>query len=196
MYQGIRPARQKKPNILYRLRIGLFCTETGNAGAQAALQLIVEAGALEITVDFQIAGSQHVIFIDKLQGPTSVTGRKIGAEVERAVLFDAACYKDARIGLPDGQFQVREAFVILEMDVVSRLMFFDKRRFQYKSFDFTVGYNIFKITYFGYKVLCFGIGGAACLKIGPDTRTQGAGFSDIDYRSPGISEYIYTGVGR
>src|SRR5439155_18332424 len=82
---------------------------------------------------------QLEILVDQFDRPPRIARRKERAEIQSAVFLDAPRDEDSRIRLVHRELQIRETLVILEMDVVARLVLLDQRRLEDQRFHFVVG---------------------------------------------------------
>src|SRR6267378_8079453 len=96
-----------------------------HARSEAALDLIFDTRPRAIAENRIGAGAQWKDFADDVDGLAQTVGRSKRPEVVSAVFDDAARHRDARPRMVrDFRAQVR--FVVLEPDVVARLVLLDQ----------------------------------------------------------------------
>ena len=191
--QLVRLPREKQFDVLDGAVVFRFAAKTGNAGPETALHLVVEAGPRKRSVDFQVACAQLEILVDQFDRPPRIARRKERAEIQSAVFLDAPRDEDSRIRLVHRELQIRETLVILEMDVVARLVLLDQRGREDQRFHFVVGKDVFQAGDFGNQAIRFWIQRAGFLEVRPNPAPQGAGFADINDFAPVVLIDVYPG---
>ena len=103
--------------------------------------MVIETGAVlfEICGKAPVTGWQTEHPVDGIDGLPRGKSAHIRAEI-RAVLRDMQLCGDARIGRI-GNLDIVIALVILQKDIVGRLMLFDERAFQHERFIFGSGHD-------------------------------------------------------
>src|SRR5436305_1635639 len=84
------PAGREEPRPVERRGGGLGRRQAGDAGPQAAVHVVVEAGARQVAVDLQLAGPRREELLDELDRLPRQAARQVRPEVVGAVLADAA----------------------------------------------------------------------------------------------------------
>ncbi len=105
-------------------------------GPEAALDLVFDARPRAVAEDRVGAGAQRKDFADDVDGLAQSVGRAERAEVAAAVLDDAAGDGDSRPGVI-GDLGAQVRFVVLQADVVARLVLLDQVVFEDQRFFFT-----------------------------------------------------------
>ena len=116
-----------------------------DAGTKAAFDVILQTRPRRFAVDLDVAGAQLERSIDYIDRFACKTCRQKGSEIKCAIALDATRDHHFRKRLVDGQLQMRIRLVVLEFDVVTRLVLFDERGFEDQRFDFIVGDDEFEI---------------------------------------------------
>jgi hypothetical protein len=107
--------------------------------------VILETRPRRLAVDLDIAGAQLKRAVDQIDRPARQTCRQKRSEIECAIALNAACDDDLRKWFVDRQLQMRIRLVVLEFDVVARLVLFDERRFENQSLDFVISDDEFEV---------------------------------------------------
>jgi hypothetical protein len=92
--------------------------------------VVFEAGPLQLSVDGNLARSQHEVLVDELERLVSETRRKKRTEVASPVIDDPPHEHSLGIRLVR-DLDVRVALVVLQMDVIARLVNLDEIRLEY-----------------------------------------------------------------
>ncbi len=93
--------------------------------------MILETRSRRFTIDLDVARAQLKRPVNQIDSPARETGRKERTEIQRAVALNTTRDHNFRKRLVNREFQVRVRLVVLKLDVVTRLVLFDERRFEY-----------------------------------------------------------------
>jgi hypothetical protein len=102
----------------------------GGAGGDAALDVVIEAGARVAAGDFFGTGAPGEELFGEVEGGTDGAGAGIGAEVAGAIVFDATGDGDARPGVLEVDLEVGVPLVVFEADVEEGLVALDEGGFE------------------------------------------------------------------
>jgi hypothetical protein len=174
------PAFEKHPHVAHRLGVLVRRAEALDARAEATLDVVFEAGARELAVDLDVAGAQLEGAVDEIDGTAREARGQERPEVERAVALDAARDHHAREGLVDRQFQVRVLLVILERDVVARLVLLDEVRLKHQRLDLRVRDDELKVGDAADELAGLRVVPAPRLEVGADAVAQILRLADVD----------------
>src|SRR6202166_4296782 len=108
--------------FLIRLRSGQIL----DTWAEAALDVVLEAGTRMKARQVNLAGRNQKIAMDEIDNPVSQIGREVWTVVEAAVLAEAAGHVDARPALAQRELHVGIGLVVAQQDIEARLTLFDE----------------------------------------------------------------------
>src|SRR5690606_37758554 len=118
----------------------------------------------------------------------------------RAEIFALGWLIPARIDDPrEPLFQnadVREGRVILQQDIVLRLVLLDEVVFEQKGIEFRLRQNVFNVLYLRNKAARLGMESCDLVEIAGNPFPYVLGFADIDQYAFRIEEFIYSGRAR
>jgi hypothetical protein len=164
-----------------------------DAGAEAALDVILQAGTRMGAREVHAATRNQEAFVNEMQNAASQAGGKERAEIERAVFFDAAGEIDAREFLAGGEFDVRVRFVVPQHDVELRLVALDEAVFEGQGFAGIVDDDSVEIGDFARQRAGLGIDPARFEEVAARAAAQRGSFADIDDLTAGVFEDVDAG---
>ena len=119
----------------------LFSARLAAAPAAACAHLVLKAGAIlaDVAREHAAAIRQSERFAERIDDAHRLPASAVGAEVFCPVRVRAVGKRKARIRLPPVETQERISLVILEKDVIARLVALDEGVFQHERFKFRLG---------------------------------------------------------
>ena len=110
-------AFEERARVVRGLGVALVGGESGDARPQAAMNVILQAGARMVAREVHGAGRDAEMFVNEVHDAVRQAMREVRAEVERAVFAQAARDVDARIFLEGGEADVGIGLVVAQQDV-------------------------------------------------------------------------------
>jgi len=110
--------------------------EARDAGAEATVNVILQARARVGTSEIDGAGWNEKTFVDEVKNTAREAGGKVRPEIKRAVFYDAAGEIDTGIFFGCGEFDVGIGFVVPKHDVELRVVLLDEIVFEREGFAF------------------------------------------------------------
>src|SRR6185437_14878005 len=108
--------------IAHGVAIRLRRREAFHAGAEAAMNVVLQARARMIAVEIDLATRQQEAAMDELDYAISEIARKIGAVIGGAILAQAAGDKDLWVALMQRELDIGICLVVAQEDVEARLL--------------------------------------------------------------------------
>jgi hypothetical protein len=171
-------ALQEERHLLDVARVGGRVGHA-DAGGQAAVHVVVEAGPVGVAGDGDLALAQGEEPVDQPQHVLDGTGGGVGAEVAPAVLDDAADDQHPRPGLV-GDLDVGVGLVVLQPDVEVRLVALDQLVLEDQRLGGRVGADHLEVGDLGHQGDRLGRQGAGRAEVGAHAVAQRGGLADVD----------------
>ena len=158
-----------------------------DAGRRAELDVVVQTGSFVLAGDDPIAGQIRENASEGIQGLVDGPGRRVGAEVSRAVITHLARHRHLGVRFGPMDLDVRIALVILEADVVLRPMLLDQIHLEDQRFQLRSHEDPFDVRNLPHQTPRLGILARIGVKVRPDAVPQADGLADVDDCPPGRS---------
>src|SRR6185437_15788740 len=97
-----------------------------NAWAEAALDVVLQAGTQVISREINLAGRNQKAAMDQIDNAVSQIAGEIRPVIDAAVFAQPARDVNARVALSQGQLDIRIGLVIAQKDVEAGLFLLDK----------------------------------------------------------------------
>ena len=178
------------------LQVFLLCLPP-DARACAVLQVILQAdvelaGPYVLGREVEVAGADGIQVLDEVEH--GIHGRQVavGSVVRRAVADDAAGLEDAReVFVLDADAGV--GLVVLQQDVVARLVFLDEVVLQQQGVFFGVDHDVADVGYLAHQYA--GLAGpVVAVEVGGDSPFQIFGLSNVDDGSFAVQVLVDAGA--
>ena len=124
--QVAAPAFEEHAHIVRGFRVAFVSDQAGDAGAEAAVNVVLQAGARMRAGQVHGAGRDQKMFVDQVNHLIRQARWEIGAEIHRAVFGQAAGDVDPREFLEGGVADVRVGFVVAQEDIEFRFILLDE----------------------------------------------------------------------
>jgi hypothetical protein len=122
------------------LGVGLGGGEAFDAGAEAAVDVVLETGAGMVAREIDLATGNEKAAMDELDDAVSEVAGKVRAVVGRTVFAQATRDEDFGIAVGEGELDVGVGLVVAEQDVEARMALLDEVVFEREGFVF-IGYK-------------------------------------------------------
>ena len=181
------------------LRVVVLLRLVADARRGALLDVVVEArlelAGLDVALgEVERARAELEEVLDGLQDELHVLHVGVGAEVLRAVLFDAARGEDAREALVlDADVGV--GLVVPEVDVVARLEALDEVVLEDQRLGLGVGDDDLDVLDLGDEDAQPLVGGTRLLEVAPHAAAEVLRLADVEHRALGVFVLVDAGAG-
>jgi hypothetical protein len=192
--QVVALAIEEEARIADGFRVLLVGTETRDARAEAAFNVVLQTGARMIARQIDIARRHHEALVYERKDAAREAGWKIGAEIECAVFLHFASEVDAGIFFVGRELDVWVGFVVEKTDVEFWLIILDEIVFEREGFPGVGEDDGIEIGDFAGERAGFRIRPAGFEEVGTDTAAEGGGFADVQDRARGVFEEVDTGA--
>ena len=135
------PAFQEQPHVAAPPGVGLIGGEPFDARAQAAVDVVLQAGLRVVARQIHLAGRHQKMAVDEVHQAVRQVAGEVRAEVGGAVLAQPPRHVDARILLA-GQLDVGIGLVVAQQDVEARLLLLDQVVLKRQRFFFVVDQDV------------------------------------------------------
>ena len=123
--------------------------------------------------EIHLARRHQKVAVDEVHQAVRQIGRKVRAEVSRAVLAQAARHVDARILLA-GELDVGIGLVVAQQDVEARLVLLDEVVLERQRFFFVVDQDVVDIARFGDQRAGLDVGQLVVGEVAADAQRAGS----------------------
>ena len=189
-------AFQKQLHVVHGFGVTLGSGESFDARAETAPDVVLQARPRMIAVQVDLARRNQKVAVNEIDDAIRQAGREVRAEVERAVLAQAARDVHARIALAHGQLDVGIGFVVAQQNVVARLLLLDEVVLERERFLLVVDHDVVEIDGLAQQRAGLGVLRRAFEKIRAHPRAQVLGLADIDDLALGVLVEIHAWRGR
>ena len=136
-------AFQQQARVTHGARVNLRRSQSLDAGAQAAMNVVLQTGAGVIAGEIDLATGNQEATVDQFDDAPGQAAGEVGAKVGGAVFQQSAGDKNFREAVAHGELDEGIAFVVLEQNVEARLALLE---------------NVFEIDGLAHKRAGFGVG--------------------------------------
>ena len=151
-------AFQQQARVTHGARVNLRRRQSLDAGAQAAMNVVLQAGARVIAGEIDLATGNQKAAMNQLNHAPSQAAGKVGAKVGGAVFQQATGDKNFGEAVAHGELDEGIAFVVLEQNVEARLALLDEVGFERQRLGLVADKNVFEIDGLAHKRAGFGVG--------------------------------------
>lgn len=149
--QLVSAAFKEEANVADSFGVGVGGDEAVDAGAEAALDVVLQAGARMIATEVDFAAGYEEAAVDEIDQAMGQVAREVGAEVGTAILPQTAGYEDLGITIVHSELDIRVGFVVAEQDVEAWLALLDEVVFKGKGFALVVDGDVFDVDGFPHE---------------------------------------------
>ena len=194
--QVVSPAFQKHFHVARGLRKTIVGGQAHDAGSQAAVDVILQAGAGMHAQQVHGATGNLEPFVNQMNDAIGQAGREVGAKIDRAIFLQAPGDVDARIFFVRRVFNVRVGLIVAQQHVKLGLVLLNEIIFERQSFALVVHHNRFDVGHHLHQSVRAGMGLTRVGEIGAHPGTQRPSLADVHHRRAGIAEEVHSGLQR
>ena len=129
-----RASFEKELHVADGLLVDLRCRQSFDARAQAALDVVLQAGARMVAGEIHLADGNQKAAVDQVDEAVGQIAGKVRAEVGAAILAQAAGDEDLGIAVAERELDVGIGLVVAQKDVEARLALLDEVVFKRERF--------------------------------------------------------------
>ena len=159
--------------------------EAFDAGAEAAADVVLQAGVGVFAVEVDFAGGDFELAVDEVGEAVGEVAGEVGTEVGGAVFAEAAGDEDAGDAFAR-EFDVGVGFVVLEEDVEAGLVLLDEVVFEGEGLFFVFDDDVVEVGGFGDEGTGFGFREAVVGEVVADAGAEVLRFADVDDVAEGV----------
>jgi len=157
-----------------------------NAGAEAAADVVLEAGARVVAGEIDLATGQEEAAMDEVDDAVGEIAGEVGTVVDAAVAAEAAGDEDFRPAIAEGELDVGVGFVVAQQDVEAGLALLDEVVFQGEGFVLVVDEDVVDVDGIAHEGAGFGVGLVGFKEVGTDPGAEVFGLADVDDLARGV----------
>ncbi len=188
-------AFEKELGVLDGVGVELGGGESFDAGAEAAVNVVLEAGAGVVAGKIDLATGDEKAAMDELDDAPGEVAGKVRAVVGGAVLAQAAGHKDFRIAVGEGELDVGIGLVVAEENVEAGMALLDEVVFKGQGFVLVGHEDVVEIDGLAHEGAGLGVGLGGFKEVRADAGAEILGFADVDDLSPGVFVEVDAGLG-
>ena len=183
---------QEEDGLADHLGVLLFAAVRG-AGGDAAVDVVLQARPRVVAGDRLRAASPGEELLGNIERFSHGAGAGVRAEVAGAVLLHPAGDVDAGPGVAEVYLQVGVVLIVLEPDVVERLMTLHQRRFQVERLLLGVGDDVLEVGDSAAKVAQLRLQAGGRAEVRAHAGAQAGGLADVDHLAAVAAEQVDAG---
>ncbi len=192
--QLLLAAFEEELRIAHRLAVFLRCGESFDAGAEATLDVVLQAGSRVVAGEIDLAARQQERAVQQVRDAMCQIAGEVGTVVSAAVLAQAARDEDLRIAIGQRELDVGIRFVVAQQDVEARLALLDEVVFKRERFAFVVDQDVIDIYRLAHQRAGLRVGLRGRQQIRADTRAQVLRLADVDDLALGVLVQVHAGL--
>jgi hypothetical protein len=173
-------------DIAHGFGIGVGSSKSGDAGAEASFDVVLQTGTCVIAIEIHGARRNEKVPVDEIGDAVSQRSREVGSKVERTVFAKTSGDVDAGIALGDGELYIRIAFVVAKKDVVARLLLLNEVVFERESLALVVDDDVLDVDGLAEEGASLGVGHGGFNEIGAYPGAEALGLADINDLTLGV----------
>ena len=177
------------------LLVGFGRGEAFDAGAEAAVNVVLQAGARMVAREIDLATGDEKAAMDELDDAVGEVAGKVRAVVGGAVFAQAAGDEDFGEAVGEGELDVGVGLVVAQQDVEARLALLDEVVFEGQRFVLVGDEDVVEIDGLAHERAGFGVGLRGFKQVGAHARAQVLGLAHVDDFALGVFVEIHAGLG-
>ena len=187
-------AFKKQLRVAHCILVDLRRGESLNAGAEAAVNVVLQAGARMIAREIDLATGNEEAAMDEFDDAVGQIAGKVRAVVGSAVLAQAAGDKDFGKAVGQGELDVGVGLVVAKQDVEARLALLDEVVFKGQRLVLVGDEDVVEIDGLAHQGAGLGVGLRGFKQIGADPRAQVLGLAHVDDFALGVFVEVHAGL--
>ena len=188
-------ALEKELRVANGLLVDLGRGEALDAGAEAAMNVVLQAGAGMVAREVDLATGQQKAAVNEFDHAVGEVAGKVGAVVGGAVFAQSARDEDLGEAVGEGELDVRVGLIVAQQDVEARLALLDEVVLESKGLMLVGDENVLDIDGLSHERAGFGVGLRRFKQIRADAGAQVFGLADIDHFAFCVLVEIHPGLG-
>ncbi len=169
--------------------------ESFDAGAEAAMNVVLQAGAGMVAREIDLATGDEKAAMDELDDAIGEVAGKVRAVVGGAVFAQAARDEDFGKAVGERELDVGVGLVVAEQDVEARLALLDEVVFEREGFVLVGDEDVVEVDGLAHERAGFGVGLRGFKQIGADAGAKVLGLADVDDLALGVFVEVDAGLG-
>ena len=188
-------AFKKELRVADGLAVSFRRGESFNAWAEAAVNVVLKAGARVKAREVDLAGGQQEAAMDEFGHAVGQIAGEVRAIVGGAVLAQAAGDEDFGEAVGERELHEWVGFVIAEEDVETGLALLDEVVFEGEGLMLIGDEDGVEVDGLAHERAGFGVGLVGFQQVGADARAEVIGLADVDDLSLSVLEKVDAGLG-
>jgi hypothetical protein len=174
--------------------VGLGRGEAFNARAEAAVNIVLQAGARMVAREIDLATGQKKTAVNELDYAISQIAGEVRPIISRAVFAQAARHENLGEAVGQGELDVGVGLVVAQQNVEARLALLDEIVFERECFVLVGDEDGLNIDGLAHQRAGFCVGLRGFQQIGAHARAQVVGLAHIDDLALGVLVEIHAGL--
>ena len=188
-------ALEKELRVADGLLVGLGRGEAFDAGSQAAVNVVLQAGAGMVAREIDLATGQQKAAVNELDYAIGEVAGKVGAVICGAVFSETSSDEDLGKAIREGELDVGVGLVVAQQDVETWLALLDEVVFEGEGLVLVGHEDVFEIDGLAHQRAGFGVGLRGFKQVGAHARAEVVGLAHIDHFALGVLVEIHAGLG-
>ena len=184
------PSVEKHTDVAGRFGVARVADQTGNAGAEAALDVVLKAGPGVRAGEVHATTGHQEALVDEVHQAVRQAVGEIGAEVERAVFDETPGDVNAREFLAGGEADEGVGLVVAQQHVEFGLVQLDQMVFERQGLLVVVHDDVVHVGNFASQGASLGVLPAGFQEVGTHAAAQGFGLADVNDAVQDVFEQI------
>ena len=195
LFQFCVAALEKELRVANGFFVGVRSGESLDAGTEAAVNVVLQAGAGVVAREVDLATGQKKAAVDQLDYAIGKVAGKVGAVIGCAVFAQTPRDKDLGKAVGERELDVGVGLVVAQQDVEARLALLDEVVFEGEGLVLIGDKDVFDIDGLAHERAGFGVGLRGFKQIGAHARAEIVGLAHIDDFALGVLVEIHAGLG-
>ena len=194
LLEFVRLAVEEELHVADDLAVVVDGDEAFDTGAEAALDVVLQAGTRVVAVEVDLAAWDQEAAMDDVDEPVRQVAGKVRTEVGGAILAQAAGDEDLGVAVGEGELDVRVGLVVAQQDVEARLALLDEVVFERQGLVLVGDGDVFEVDGLAHERAGLGVGLRGGEEIAAHACTQILGLADVDDLALGVLVEVTAGA--
>ena len=168
--------------------------EAFDAGAEAALDVVLEAGARVEAVEVDLTAGDEEAAVDDVDEAVGEVAGEVGTEVGATVPAQASGDEDFGVAVLQGELDVRVGFVVAQEDVEARLALLDEVIFKREGFMLVGNGDVLDVHCLAHERAGLGVGLRGREEVAAHAGAQVLGLAHVDDCAFGVLVEVTAGA--